>query len=459
MSRSTIMAFIIFIWVFAFVAGRIFRWLSKKKGCYELAVKPVQVAAIILVFVLCATELFESHRLGGYALVDAATTFRAIVAFPAVFVIAFRLGKEENTTDDIDAAAAVSIKKRIYLAVAAVSVFCVLAFGIYIDKSFSAERHLFLVYEGADAYVITQGEYYALGKGMYEALSESSEGLFRVYKDELFGFRDDSMYEVVAPTYEDAYSFSEGLAAVCKDGRWGYIGKNGDVAIPLNFDWAGSFKNEAAPVKSGTSYFLIDKSGNAQSAEFEYIFDVCGDYFGAVEEDSHYIIDSRNGEIRELPSEARTAIYAADDTVVYDYLQDGEMRYCLIDIDSGQKYLDGTEKITIFNNGVGFAEVQTDEGAKWRMIDHRGNSVSEELFENIIVNSEEYPAVAKKVKNGSVLWGFIDFDGEQKIDCAYEKVGGFKNGFAAVYKNGKAGVIDTRGKMIIKPKYDYISAI
>jgi hypothetical protein len=35
--------------------------------------------------------------------------------------------------------------------------------------------------------------------------------------------------------------FSEGLAKFMQDGKWGYVGKNGQVAITLKFDYATDF--------------------------------------------------------------------------------------------------------------------------------------------------------------------------------------------------------------------------
>jgi WG containing repeat len=45
-------------------------------------------------------------------------------------------------------------------------------------------------------------------------------------------------------------------------GKWGYIDKGGKVAIPLQYDFAGRFKNGHACVKEAETWQLIDAKGS-----------------------------------------------------------------------------------------------------------------------------------------------------------------------------------------------------
>lgn len=51
-------------------------------------------------------------------------------------------------------------------------------------------------------------------------------------------------------------------------------------------------------------------------------------------------------------------------------------------------------------------------------------------------------------------WGVIDTKGNLVIDCIYDFVGGFQEGFSNVIKNGKCGFIDTKGNLVIDCIYD-----
>jgi len=68
--------------------------------------------------------------------------------------------------------------------------------------------------------------------------------------------------EHVLPVYDDARNFSEGLAAVRLAKYWGYVDLNGNLAIPLKYQEAGSFKDGIARVKYNDRYINIDMWGN-----------------------------------------------------------------------------------------------------------------------------------------------------------------------------------------------------
>lgn len=60
------------------------------------------------------------------------------------------------------------------------------------------------------------------------------------------------------------------------------------------------------------------------------------------------------------------------------------------------------------------------------------------------------------VREGA-LYGFINSDNEYIIKAQYEEAEEFKNGYARVKKNGKWGVVNTKGKEVIACNYDMIT--
>lgn len=73
------------------------------------------------------------------------------------------------------------------------------------------------------------------------------------------------------------------------------------------------------------------------------------------------------------------------------------------------------------------------------------------------------PSCGMTLVREGLLYGFINSRNEYVIKAQYENVttngfdSGFHRGFAKVKKNGKWGVIDTTGKVVIPCSYDYVS--
>ena len=90
--------------------------------------------------------------------------------------------------------------------------------------------------------------------------------------------------------YEDARQFIGDRAAVRLNGKWGFIDPSGATAVPLQYDWCGSFgeygfdksvamvKNEVdkfkVPILSDCPTALIDRKGNRVTPFYGFIFPV-----------------------------------------------------------------------------------------------------------------------------------------------------------------------------------------
>uniref|UniRef100_UPI003FF05754 WG repeat-containing protein n=1 Tax=Alistipes shahii TaxID=328814 RepID=UPI003FF05754 len=90
--------------------------------------------------------------------------------------------------------------------------------------------------------------------------------------------------------YENARQFIGDRAAVRLNGKWGFIDPSGATAVPLQYDWCGSFgeygfdksvamvKNEVdkfkVPILSDCPTALIDRKGNRVTPFYGFIFPV-----------------------------------------------------------------------------------------------------------------------------------------------------------------------------------------
>ncbi len=108
-----------------------------------------------------------------------------------------------------------------------------------------------------------------------EHVSNFSEGMAAVRPGKIFGGCSEKVGYLntrgdwsIKPQFDDALDFSEGLAAVNPGGKchmggeWGYIDKDGKMAIPFQYDFAGQFKNGHACTEEAGQWKLIDAKGN-----------------------------------------------------------------------------------------------------------------------------------------------------------------------------------------------------
>jgi hypothetical protein len=98
--------------------------------------------------------------------------------------------------------------------------------------------------------------------------------------------------------------FSEGLAALYKDGKLGFVDKTGAIAIDFQYDYAYAFQNGVCPVKKDEFYGIIDRHGNTVvSFEYEMILPY-GEYFAyelfAAIKDGKVVGLNKYGEV-EIP--------------------------------------------------------------------------------------------------------------------------------------------------------------
>jgi len=216
---------------------------------------------------------------------------------------------------------------------------------------------------------------------------------------------------------ESVHIFKEGLAAFevfqknyVHETKYGFVDKNGKVAIPPQFVYAGDFSGGKCAVQNEAyRWGYIDRQGKtAIPFEFEHagkfvdgqaIVFVDGKY-GAIDEAGKYVI-----------------------TPQFDGL-----------------YQDGDLYLIKQNDKSGWA---TRQG-------------------KVVVNPQYTAAFTF---NGAALapvqvgdtWGYVDKGGKIIIKPQFEVALPFEGGVAAVIRGGKVGFIDTAGKYLVNPQYEEIS--
>ena len=245
---------------------------------------------------------------------------------------------------------------------------------------------------------------------------------------------------VLYPEYDNVYTGGMYLNAL----------KDKDIFI---FDLNGNKieTNEVSKTKTENAnyYITIDKSNKYKvvdskdniiiDKDYTYIEYLPGDYFIVERDSKSGIIDSNGKSVIELKYDSISRINETD----------------ILQMETNKNialYNLNMKEIVSMDNAI-VKEVKDEKAyillysdPDFKYFDKKGNILtSQNLFEN---NS----LFAKNI-NGK--WGFVDKDGNLKVQNDYELVTDFnKYGFAGIKKDGKWGSINQNGEVVQEPTYD-----
>lgn len=245
---------------------------------------------------------------------------------------------------------------------------------------------------------------------------------------------------VLYPEYDNVYTGGMYLNAL----------KDKDIFI---FDLNGNKieTNEVSKTKTENAnyYITIDKNNKYKvvdskdniiiDKDYTYIEYLPGDYFIVERDSKSGIIDSNGKSVIELKYDSISRINEID----------------ILQMETNKNialYNLNMKEIVSMDNAI-VKEVKDEKAyillysdTDFKYLDKKGNILtSQNLFEN---NS----LFAKNI-NGK--WGFVDKDGNLKVQNDYELVTDFnKYGFAGIKKDGKWGSINQNGEVVQEPTYD-----
>ncbi|MEO0135953.1 MAG: WG repeat-containing protein [candidate division WOR-3 bacterium] len=93
---------------------------------------------------------------------------------------------------------------------------------------------------------------------------------------------------------------------------------------------------------------------------------------------------------------------------------------------------------------------QAKYAEKWLYIDMNGNVLDEKKFENVYGSFDS--GYVKVYKNGK--WGLCDTAGKIIIEPKFDDIESFREGLARIKIGDKYGFVDMSGKIVIEPKFD-----
>ncbi len=212
---------------------------------------------------------------------------------------------------------------------------------------------------------------------------------------------------------------NSGLYLIKVDGKYGYMDRTGKTVITPQFDQAGGFSEELAPVVFGTKVGYIDtKGGVVITPQFDRLD---GRVIGA---DPLAIHQFRYGRAMVVLG-GMSGFIGKDGRYVHNP-----------DLRSASWFSEEMAPVTTAAGEAAF-------------VDRSGRVVMAGKFEHVEAFSDGLAPAATGER-----WGFINRTGEWIINPQFDGVMNFADGLAPVFVGGRTGYIDKTGKFVVNPQYD-----
>lgn len=283
---------------------------------------------------------------------------------------------------------------------------------------------------------------------------------------------------VIAPQFEDAFAFINGMAAAKSDGLWGFIGRNGKYVVKPQFQHAGiSTSRHLRVQKVGESKLelLRPDMSSASKYRFDSIDNFsCGlcrveidgkhgyiDYGGELIVAPQYESASEFSEGLAIVRHNRQSAFIAPDgsrVIESEHYASSGFHEGLATISADPWHegkIDRAGRVAIdlkytrlgdFSEGL----CRGTLNGRTFFINRREEGVFSQAFTNAAAFSESRSFVQVE---GSELWGIIDRRGRFIVKPKYKYNSWFQNCISVVKSRDYYGAIDPDGKVVIDPKF------
>lgn len=244
--------------------------------------------------------------------------------------------------------------------------------------------------------------------------SFNDKALFPISVREKHGAINRTGEVIIPPEYDETIVMREGLARVRKGQRVAYLDASGRRVIEPQDMTEALFSQGLAPARGA------DEKGKPG--------------FGYIDRTGRFVIPPRFADAKEF-SGSRAAVGVANEW--------GQVKYGYIDAKGELVIPAKFDKAWPFGRT---ARVEIDR--KPRLIDAAGRDVTPDSVDAFGTESGGM-MLARKGK----LFGYLDDEGRVAIAPQFEGAYEFKDGFARIWRQGKFGYVDKKGKLI-EPQWE-----
>lgn len=290
--------------------------------------------------------------------------------------------------------------------------------------------------------------YYLDGSEQADAFAVLREGIERTGSQALTELYESTRYAYTlnSSVYQDVTEIFDGSIQVKTGTKWGIASADGSLTIPCVYEWVSTFSGDRAIVRSGGVISAVDGDNN-RVALFRGEASDIGNYA-----DNRVGLKGPNGWVlSDGEFQTGSVLFEALGMFSDGYAaakQNG--KWGVID-SSGGEWLIPPDYEGIIQDELGrcYAQgavfvVEAEEQVRL-LVD--GNPVGE-YYEDARPFRDGWAAVKRDGK-----WGFIDVQGNVQIDFQFDDAQSFGQHLAAVRQGEYWGYLSLRGEVVIKPVF------
>lgn len=245
-----------------------------------------------------------------------------------------------------------------------------------------------------------------LTDAVYLQIKELNDGLFRVKRDDKWGFINEKGQECIACTFDKIDDFSSGVAKYYEGDLFGFINHDGVRLTDAMYTASEILPNGQIQVKEDSCWGVINPDGTVYlPSEYSQVISVLDRVIGIKEEVGQIVLSS-------------DAVFNCDDYKLLD-----SEHICICNDKKWKLYYTNGKAVL----GDSFDDIYTlvqgkmiycridSRYALYSLLDHK--YVSAFVYDDIFFCDNERIAIKKYGK-----WGFLDKNGEQLIPCIFEEL-------------------------------------
>ena len=323
------------------------------------------------------------------------------------------------------------------------------------DWIFKTNAHTYKVRKGKNYTFVDSVGRQIKGWRSFSELSSFSDGLAAFRENGKIGFVNNAGDIKIQPQYDNAIIFTNGTSKVLKSPFWGLINVTGKEIFTPKYSSIGYFSKTKLAVSSiGLKQGLINEKGvEILANEYDgFGFFTKQGYATCTKNNKHGLVNPL-GKVIIQPKYDRIGQVNTNGQILVALLKDSYYAMGIIDT-LDNEILEFSTLRPLSNVGC-FNLVAVGNGDNWGYLNIKTKKLD---IPAIYKFADEFTenGLALVAQNGKA--GFIDTTGKVVVPLKFDILLRFSNFNLAGFKqDGKAGFINTKGDVVIQPKYDFVN--